>query len=660
MHRYYNIRLLVLMLVIVTNATAGSIKNVQEGFHAVPALVLTALSPTGKSIATVENSAEADTQTLKLFIPTTGELRVLLDLSTVTEHEASIRSIAWIDDRRIAVQFFETRRGVKNLVNTRGKQFLFILELSKDGLPTKTLKVRTAGWLLDGLSKQKNVFLYATSGLYSKVYQISASSLSEHGKKPGKLTKIDGGQFTRRNEVASIEGYAIEWFLKNTEEPMVLARERSGSVSLIAISANANENRTIREWKKEELEGDNDKRLVLPVVQIENESFYGLDFNEAVRRTVYKVDFSDDSNSVVYQSEEEQIIDVLLSGQKTLIGVRSISDGQVVDRFISSDIDFTKDIIYQSSIRTRIAKSDSGESSLYYNEAYNQPGHYLFKHSNSETEILIGSTYPLLMDQLTGTQNRGTVDVEGLAIPYILNQPTLVQEKTMPLIVMPHGGPIGVYDNPYFDLTTQYLVNAGFAVLRVNFRGSGGHGEAHEAAGAMNWGDLMLKDIVAATQEVVKNPEIDEARVCVFGLSYGGYAASMLSILYPQVYKCGVTAAGLSDLGLYASNPKFGDELQDWINEQIGNPAIKYQNQKDLSPVYLVNKLERPLLVIHGMKDKVVPVEHAFRLKKMLEKHGKYFEWHIFPEGEHSYGSPESQRILFEKVVSFINSNLAT
>jgi dipeptidyl aminopeptidase/acylaminoacyl peptidase len=139
---------------------------------------------------------------------------------------------------------------------------------------------------------------------------------------------------------------------------------------------------------------------------------------------------------------------------------------------------------------------------------------------------------------------------------------------------MPHGGPIGVFDHRYFDLDTLFLASKGFAVLRVNFRGSGGHSKALEDAGEQQWGNLMLVDIKAATDKVITRDDIDADHVCVFGMSYGGYAATMLAMQHPERYRCAISYAGVTDLNLYLNAPELNKRQDAWLRKQCAKSTI--------------------------------------------------------------------------------------
>jgi dipeptidyl aminopeptidase/acylaminoacyl peptidase len=119
-----------------------------------------------------------------------------------------------------------------------------------------------------------------------------------------------------------------------------------------------------------------------------------------------------------------------------------------------------------------------------------------------------------------------------------------------PLVILPHGGPHGVRDHWGYDWEVQLLANRGYAVLQVNFRGSGGYGRRFEAAGFGEWGAKMQDDLTDATHWAITEGIASADRICIFGSSYGGYAALMGAVREPELYRCVVGHAGVYDLEL--------------------------------------------------------------------------------------------------------------
>ncbi|HMB43423.1 MAG TPA: prolyl oligopeptidase family serine peptidase, partial [Luteimonas sp.] len=164
----------------------------------------------------------------------------------------------------------------------------------------------------------------------------------------------------------------------------------------------------------------------------------------------------------------------------------------------------------------------------------------------------------------------------------------------LPMVVYPHGGPFGVADAWGFDPDVQLLAAAGYAVLQVNYRGSGDHGAAYQRAGMREWGGRMQDDITDATRWAIAQGVADPGRVCIFGADYGGYAALMGVAKEPGLYRCAVGYAGIYDLPMMMSK---GDMQwysgQAYLHDWVGDPSQLGR----VSPVNLASQIKVPVML---------------------------------------------------------------
>ena len=172
-----------------------------------------------------------------------------------------------------------------------------------------------------------------------------------------------------------------------------------------------------------------------------------------------------------------------------------------------------------------------------------------------------------------------------------------------PLIVNVHGGPHGVRDTWGFDPEVQLLANAGYSVLQINYRGSGGYGEDFLQAGYLQWGDAIQRDIIAGTQWAIASGMADAGNVCIIGASFGGYSALQSATLAPDLFRCAVGVAGVYDLNIMKSEgdiplKSFGIA---YLDQVLGNNKAQLDQY---SPVNHVAKLKAALLIAHGKTDK--------------------------------------------------------
>lgn len=226
-----------------------------------------------------------------------------------------------------------------------------------------------------------------------------------------------------------------------------------------------------------------------------------------------------------------------------------------------------------------------------------------------------------------------------------------------PLIVLPHGGPHGIREVWQFDWEAQLLASRGYAVLQLNYRGSGGYGVDFQSAGYRQWGKSMQDDLTDATHWAIEQKITQPGRVCIYGASYGGYAALMGVIREPKLYRCAIGYAGVYDLELMLSSADIPTSRsgRDYLQLALGN------DREDLhvrSPVYNASKIEVPVLLIHGKADWRADFEQATRMKTALEKNNKQYEWMALRGEGHGVYDEETRRDVYEHILDFLDRNL--
>ncbi len=250
---------------------------------------------------------------------------------------------------------------------------------------------------------------------------------------------------------------------------------------------------------------------------------------------------------------------------------------------------------------------------------------------------------------------------DGLEISGYLTLPRGKDPKNLPLIVLPHGGPEG-RDAPGFDWWSQALASRGYAVLQPNFRGSEGFGWDFVRAGFGEWGKKMQTDLSDGVHWLAKEGTIDPKRVCIVGASYGGYAALAGATLDRGVYRCAVSVAGPSDLKKMllsvreAHNGEASSSQRYWLRF-MGAEGIKDPDLAALSPAKLADKVEIPLLLIHGKDDTVVRYDQSQTMADAMKKAGKPVSF-VTLDGEDHWLSRGATRLkMLTETVAFVENN---
>jgi dienelactone hydrolase len=250
---------------------------------------------------------------------------------------------------------------------------------------------------------------------------------------------------------------------------------------------------------------------------------------------------------------------------------------------------------------------------------------------------------------------------DGLMIPAYLTLPGGKPAQKLPLIVLPHGGP-AARDTADFDWWSQALADQGYAVLQPNYRGSNLN-RAFLAKGFGEWGRKMQSDLSDGVRYLAREGVIDPARVCIVGVSYGGYAALAGVSLDPGVYRCAVSVAGLSDLRRMLS----------WINLRMlstgANRAQRYWDRfmgvsgpddpalDTISPIKHLGAITVPVLLVHGKDDTVVPFDQSQAMYDALRKDKKDVQLVTLKAEDHWLSRSATRLQMLETSVAFLREH---
>lgn len=247
---------------------------------------------------------------------------------------------------------------------------------------------------------------------------------------------------------------------------------------------------------------------------------------------------------------------------------------------------------------------------------------------------------------------------DGLPLHGFLTLPPGVDDpRDMPLIVEVHGGPHGIYDIWSWQPNTQAMASRGYAVLQVNFRGSGGYGHQFEYDAYGQWGAEMQDDVTDATLWAIEQGIADPDRICISGGSYGGYAAMMGVIREPDLYRCAFAFVGVYDLELIK---RTGDIPQSEMGRRYLDRALGTDRAvlRERSPVHHVEDIKADLFIAHGSEDIRAHFRHYHGLIAALEKAGIPHE-KLLVQGEgHGFYRLENRIALAERMLAFFDRNI--
>lgn len=297
------------------------------------------------------------------------------------------------------------------------------------------------------------------------------------------------------------------------------------------------------------------------------------------------------------------------------------------------------------------SRSRDGNTMTVYNSGPRDPGTYYLLHEGRLQAV--GSKQPLLESKaLADVQYISYDSRDGLTIPAYLTVPN--GKPPFPLIVLPHGGPF-VQETIVYDEWAQMLANNGYMVLQPQYRGSRGYGKQFYLDAFMEGGQggyKMQDDKDDGAEYLVRRGLVDPERIAMFGWSYGGYAALVAASREKQIYQCVIAGAAVSD-------PLMQVNYYRYQLRGTGREEQLRMWDDSISPLEEVEKVNVPMLLIHGSVDQRVPPEHATKYRKLLEKYNKNYKYLELDGADHFSNTLfyRHQLELYETMIDYLKND---
>ena len=627
--RFRGRRWLLLVALAAANASAGPAERIPtERFAALPDFSNVRLSPDGSRVAAVANVVH-DNFVGKVVLQkdlTSGEQSYLLSLA---DGRFKLNWIRWATDRQVLVSF-RTREAIQGTPVTSTRLMVVDADTGEAHSAISPTAMRRADWIpqlqdrvIDLLAEDdEHILMQADLRLPNApdVYRVNLNS--------GKTRLIERGK----------KG-TVQWITDRQHRVRVNVVQDEATLRVYEQDVDGRNERVL--WEYQALSED----VVQPMgFAADPNVLYVRAYHEG-RFAVFRVDLADPAlgKELVYADENADVSGNLVYSprKKDVVGIRTGIGGEYA---------------FWSSEHKRLVRSVNAALPSHYNGIVSFSGdekrivflsendvdsgtYYVLERSEMEMRPFARRYNALLPEQMA---EKSAIEYEardGTPIQAFLTVPRGNEGGRLPAIVYPHGGPIS-FDTDGFDYWTQLFANRGYAVMQMNFRGSAGFGYDFMAAGLQSWGLKMQDDVADATQWLVDNGVADPDRICIVGGSYGGYAALMGAARTPELYRCAVSFAGVTDLAaLLAASRRYTSA--DIAELQIGS---KRRDLKDRSPISFAADIDIPVLLVHGEDDNVVRVNQSRRMARALERYEKDVTYVEQPDGDH-YLSTNAQRL---------------
>lgn len=302
------------------------------------------------------------------------------------------------------------------------------------------------------------------------------------------------------------------------------------------------------------------------------------------------------------------------------------------------------------------ASADRNLAIVYVSSSTEPGDYYLFDRAARRASLLAYGAPWLTGKQVPASRGIDFTARDGLPLHGVLTLPASGPQENLPMVVLAHGGPYEVMETAAYDGEAALLASQGYAVLRVNFRGSGGYGREFVEKGYRQWGAAMQDDLTDATRWAIAQGIADPKRICLHGMSYGGYAALMGAVREPGLYRCVAGYAAPYDLA----------KMYKWGSIRRSDLGLKYlervlgKDKAELaarSPAQQAAAIKVPVLLAHGRLDARVDVQHSRALAKAMRKAGVQAELVEYPNEGHWLAIEADQEDFYTRLLAFLAAN---
>ncbi len=285
-----------------------------------------------------------------------------------------------------------------------------------------------------------------------------------------------------------------------------------------------------------------------------------------------------------------------------------------------------------------------------YEESLLPPDLYRVGLDGRMEQLTFSNLPALAANRLTRPERVSYKSYDGLEIPAFLFRP---EKPNGAAVLHPHGGP-SLQTILDWDIMVQYFVAKGYTWLQPNYRGSTGYGVAFEQANYGDWGKGDTQDCLYGARYLRDMPGIDPARLAIYGASYGGYmVACCLSRDPDYLFACGVDKFG--DANVMSSWAQCSRDLRLYSEIFLGHPAQNGHVYLEASPIHQVENVRKPVLILHGLEDDVVPPQASEEWVMALRRADKIFEYKTYADQAHGFLQLATQLDAYNRIERFLD-----
>lgn len=582
------------------------------------------ISPDGKHLSFLASYMNR----LNIFIQETGS-----DKSKRISNETS---------RDIISYFWGSSERILYLQDNKGNENYHLYAVSKDGsnhtdlTPFKDVTV----WIIDELEDSETEVIIAMNKRNKEIFDayrlnIETGDMTVEAENPGNIS---------------------EWFT-----------DHEGNIRAALTTDGVNSSLLYRENRKELFKTvltTSFRETVSPLFfTFDNKYIYATSNLNRDKNAIVKFDIANGiETELLFEHQEVDVYNLSYSRKRKVLTLITYTTWKNQINFLDDEIKKIYERITPELGNYEIVITDTDkDEDKFLIRTYSDRSlgsHYFYDKKTDELRKLSDVSPWLDEDDLSEMKPVSFMSRDGLTIHGYLSLPRGAESKKLPVVLLVHGGP-WARDMWTYSPESQFLTNRGFAVFRVNYRGSAGYGRKFWELSFKQWGRKMQDDLTDGVKWLISEGIADPKRIAIYGGSYGGYAVLAGLTFTPDLYACGIDYVGVSNLFTFMKSiPPYWKPYLEMMYEMVGNPEKDKKLMHDISPVFHVDKIKAPLFIAQGRMDPRVNVNESDQMVDALKKKGIEVPYMVKDNEGHGFRNEENRFEFYEAMEKFLKIHL--
>lgn len=514
---------------------------------------------------------------------------------------------------------------------------LYVRELSgevKDLTPGENLKASFVGW-----HEGDEQFYVATNERDAKFFDVYRYQVSD---------------YSRELVYQNTSGYSVESISPNGQYIALSKTITNADSNLYLVDLKAqNEVAQLITEHEGEVEHSaytftrDSQKLIYSTDEFgEFRQAWAYDLNAQTSKVNYKANWD---VSFTYYSKD---------GRYQVVGVNADAQTKIEILDLSTMKPLTLPTLPSGDLRGVNFSSDANTLVFYINSDTSPSNLYVHTLGTDKVKRLTSTGNPNIREEnLVSGEVVRFKSFDGLEIPGILYKPIQAETQKVPALIWIHGGPGGQSRKGY-SATIQHLVNHGYAIFKINNRGSSGYGKTFFHLDDKKHGDHDLKDVVYNKYYLQTLNWVDKDRIGVIGGSYGGYL-TMAAMAFTDEFEVGINIFGVTNwVRTLESIPPYWEAFRKSLYDELGDPSTDKERLHSISPVFFGHKVKKPVLVVQGKNDPRVLKIESDEMVESIREGGTFVDYLVFDDEGHGFSKKVNRIEASKKYLSFLNDHL--